>query len=246
MMLDSHVESMKDKYAGKRIFILGNGPSLNEIDLDLIGNEYSIAMNRISRIYDSTLWRPTFFVCTTSNIRDDEWRQDILETVKLGIPVFIWDELESFFTGYSNVIPLHCTNGSEVTASPSTEWWSYDISQRVTKFGTSMIVALQAALYMGFSEIYILGADLGFKSSLIQKISYRIGLNKLGHLLDSNHFFGSYGTPGLNANMLNTNMIAAHELSKKSIEAKGVKIFNATPGGSLEVYPRVDYDSLFL
>ena len=32
---------------GKRIFLVGNGPSLNDMNLDLLENEYSIAMNRI-------------------------------------------------------------------------------------------------------------------------------------------------------------------------------------------------------
>ena len=37
---------------GKRVFLIGNGPSLNKTNLDLIKNEYSIAMNRISLIYE--------------------------------------------------------------------------------------------------------------------------------------------------------------------------------------------------
>ena len=32
---------------------------------------------------------------------------------------------------------------------------------------------------------------------------------------------------------------------KDFCDAKGVKVFNATRGGKLEVYPRVDFDSLF-
>ena len=32
---------------------------------------------------------------------------------------------------------------------------------------------------------------------------------------------------------------------KRFCDKKGVKVFNATRGGKLEVYPRVDFDSLF-
>lgn len=234
----------KNKYKGKRVFILGNGPSLQKTNLNLIKDEYSIAMNRISKIYDKTNWRPSFFVCTTSNVEDEEWRKDILETVDMGVPTFIWDELSKHFDKYENIYNLKCTNGSEVSMDPPLEWWSYDIEQRVTKFGTSMIVALQIAVYMGFDEIYILGADLGFKTSLLQKIFYRLRMKKIGHMFDKNHFFGSYGTPGFNSDTLNKNMVGAHVLAKKACEEKDIKVYNASIGGALEVYPRVDYYSL--
>jgi len=238
------ITDFKNKYKNKRIFIIGNGPSLNKTDLNLIKNEYSIAMNRISQIYNSTNWRPSFFVCTTSNISDSQWKKDILETVDTGVPTFIWDQLAEHFRGYDHIFPMVCTNGMERSENPPIEWWSYDINERVTKFGTSMIVALQIAVYMGFKEIYIVGADLGFQKSMLQKILYRLRLNKLAHLLDKNHFSGSYGTPGAGADSLNKNMVAAHKLTKRACDKCGVKVFNATVGGSLEVYNRIDFSKI--
>ena len=45
---------LKDIGIGKRIFLVGNGPSLNNMNLDLLENEYSIAMNRIELLYPTT------------------------------------------------------------------------------------------------------------------------------------------------------------------------------------------------
>lgn len=40
-------------------------------------------------------------------------------------------------------------------------------------------------------------------------------------------------------------MLAAHQLARASCEKLGVKIYNSTFGGELEVYKRVDYNELF-
>ena len=58
---------------GKRIFLVGNGPSLNDMNLDLLENEYSIAMNRIELIYPKTTWRPTWYMFCSSNCEGSQW-----------------------------------------------------------------------------------------------------------------------------------------------------------------------------
>lgn len=239
------ITQLRNKYAGKRVFVIGNGPSIKNTNLNLLRDEYSFAMNRISAIYIKTQWRPSFFICTTTNVKDIDWRNDILQSINLGIPTFIWDKLESYLPDNNNILKMKCTNGSEISDDPPFEWWSYDIEKRVTKFGTSMIVAIQIAVYMGFKHIYILGADLDFKDSFMKKIFFKLKLRKIGLIFDKNHFSNRYGTPGLNSSALNKNMIGAHKLTKKACAKVGVKIYNATIGGALEVYERVNYHTLF-
>jgi len=203
-------------------------------------------MNRIALIYDKVRWRPSFFICTTTNIARDEWRKDILRTLSLGTPSFIWDRLKDYIEpcDCNNVIYINCTHGSEVVEYAPDEWWSYDVSERVCKFGTSMLVALQIATYMGFNPIYLLGCDLGFrpapkvlKWNLTSRLFGKIFPKRQG---DPNHFDPNYGTPGLSAGLLNTNMQAAHELTLRATKKIGVNIQNATIGGELAIYPRVD------
>ena len=64
---------LKDIGIGKRIFLVGNGPSLNNMNLDLLENEYSIGMNRIELLYPTTKWRPTHYIFTSSNCQDSKW-----------------------------------------------------------------------------------------------------------------------------------------------------------------------------
>ena len=39
--------------------------------------------------------------------------------------------------------------------------------------------------------------------------------------------------------------LLAYQSAKKYADAHGIKIYNATRGGNLEVFERVDFDSLF-
>ena len=41
------LKSLHNKFAGKRCFIVGNGPSLNKLDLNLLKDEFSFAVNSI-------------------------------------------------------------------------------------------------------------------------------------------------------------------------------------------------------
>jgi hypothetical protein len=63
---------------------------------------------------------------------------------------------------------------------------------------------------------------------------------------DPNHFSNKY-SPGstYDAERLNSKMIMAHECIKKAADMYGFRVANATQGGMLEVYERVDiYDVL--
>ncbi len=238
----------KNKHSGKRCFVVGNGPSLNDTNLDFLVDEFSFAMNRISLFYDKTKWRPSYFVCTTTNIWEKEWRKDILNTINIGTPSFVWNQLKKAVGDRENVHYIKCTHGKEVTDNADLSWWSYDITERVAKFGTSMLVALQIAVYTGFNPIYLIGADLGYKDAKKGKyhdVINKLTLGKVSKLVDPNHFVPNYGTPGLQPDLLNRNMIAAHKLALKATKKIGVKIYNATVGGELEIYPRVEYDTLF-
>lgn len=246
------INSFHRKYQGKRAFLIGNGPSLARTPFDQLQGEYTFAMNRIALLYDKVNWRPSFFVCTTTNIARPEWREDILRTISLGIPSFCWNNLNEYIPPHSNVIDINCTHGKEVVSYAPDEWWSYDVSQRVCKFGTSLLVALQIAVYMGFNPIYLLGCDLGFETNgnkltlniLISNVLRRLTGQQRISSPDPNHFDPSYGTPGCAPETLNINMLAAHNLALRATERIGVKIFNATLGGELEISPRVELDHI--
>jgi hypothetical protein len=98
---------------------------------------------------------------------------------------------------------------------------------------------LQLAVNMGFKEIYLLGVDN----------SYSLALRKNGELVQTNleqdHFSPGYSAYP-NMHLFKIDIVnAAYQSARNYAESHGIKIYNATRGGKLEVFERVDFDSLF-
>lgn len=226
-------QDYKNIHEGKRCFIVGNGPSLRNTNLDLIKNEFSFAMNRIGLIYDKTEWRPNYFVCPTGNSQRKNWKADIEKSVRLGIPCWFWnqDYNKKLYSDYKNIIYVNCKHHKESNQyfkeGPPLSWFSTECHNWMSKYGTSLITAMQMAFYMGFKEIYLLGCDLGF--------------DKKEHHFSKEYDKGAF----LKGLSLDKSMTSAHRLMKKAGDEYNVKIYNASLGGSLDVYEKVDYEKIF-
>lgn len=243
----ARLDSFRDKYRGERCFVVGTGPSLAKVPMDKLIGEYSFGMNRISLIYDRTDWRPSFYTTATVAAQDPNWAASSRETIALGIPSFIYWELLAYICDGGpagelpdNVYPIECTQGKTGTYdTPPDEWWSWDIGERVSKHGTSMLPALQIAVFMGFNPIYIIGADAHWEPFDYEKD------------IDPNHFDSSYWEKmhfcntdititAKTAHRYSHQCRTAHELAYRVTSRRGINIYNATAGGRLEVYPRVN------
>ena len=53
---------LKGKYKGKRVFLIGNGPSLNKTPLYLLKDEYTMCFNRFEIMLERLNWTPNFFM----------------------------------------------------------------------------------------------------------------------------------------------------------------------------------------
>ncbi|MBD3262474.1 MAG: methyltransferase domain-containing protein [Candidatus Altiarchaeales archaeon] len=228
------VEDYRNYHKGQRCFVVGNGPSLRKTNLELMFNDVSIGMNRIALIYKDTSWRPSYYSVMTDNISKETWRVDAVQSVNEGIPSFVSAHYRKFFE-QSNVHFLSCKGHGDKMPSYPDSYWSHDITKGVTKYGSTILVSLEIAVYMGFKEIYLIGCDLGFQENC--------GESNSGS--DKNHFSADYGTPGCPGHILNHNMHQSHVLAKRMAERAGTKIYNATVGGNLKVYERVNYEELF-
>ncbi len=217
----------------KRCFVIGNGPSLREEDLETIqnNNEISFAANRVYKLFENTKWRPTYYaVCDTRLFRNSKDDIDKIECVKF-IPLDIYDTycIKNNYHVFSRVPFTYFNN------SPK---FSFKLSSRFGEGGTITYHLLQLAASMGFTEIYLLGVDFSF--------SYGIGPD--GKYFEDKSVIHNHHksdvTPMETMPNLFLNQLAYKQARKKT-ENKGVKIYNATRGGKLEVFDRVDFDSLF-
>jgi hypothetical protein len=96
---------------------------------------------------------------------------------------------------------------------------------------------------MGFSKVYLIGFD---HSYTIPKDAQVSGVDILSQSDDPNHFVPGYFGRGYRWHDPRVDrMEQAYRRAGEAFEADGRKIYNATVGGRLEVFERVEYSSLF-
>lgn len=228
------LSSFKNKYKGKRIFIIGNGPSLKGAQLNLIKDEYSFGVNRVSLMFPRTQWRPTFYFCSTVRAGQKDYGRDVKVGIQASKHAFLCDRVKEYIPkSFKNVTYFTCLHIGATYANPRDEWWAKDISDNlVSIYGTAVFGMTRIAAHMGFEEAYLLGCDLNYKPR-----------NQAG--ADMNHFSTEYekGTHPITKKWLNKEiprMLKSHDVTQRMSLEKGMRIYNATPGGQVEAYPRVN------
>ena len=231
-----NLKKLKNKYWGKRCFIIGNGPSLSAQDLECLEKEYTFAFNRIYYIFEQTKWRPTFY-CT----QDEKIVRNSIQDIKKQIDTeYIFAPINLKWYYGLNLETQYYFNQKQAESEEKCPDFSENISHEIGVGNTVVYTAIQLAVYMGFKKIYLLGVDH----------SFHISQNKDGNIvIDPNakdYFCKDYNKdkeelfiPKLDVSTLS--YIAA----QKYAETHEVEIFNATRGGKLEVFPRVEFDLLF-
>ena len=236
----------KDLHKGKRVFLIGNGPSLASTDLNLLRNEITIGMNRISLIYDKFKnWRPTYYLFSSTNVEGKNWSKEWKDSVIKSIQE---PKTTSFISSQfkNSIDPNNLHNQinwfhsmteikPKLDGSIHKSSFSKNIIERIDKTGTSMNIALQLTYHMGFDEIIFLGTDLGWQKDH-------------GTKTDPNHFIKDYRAEILNPLKTNFQMRNVHILAKKIFNENKpeVKIFNASSKTVLDTYPIIDYEEYIL
>ncbi|MDE6981519.1 MAG: DUF115 domain-containing protein [Lachnospiraceae bacterium] len=236
--------NLKDKHKGERCFVIGNGPSLTVKDLDLLKDEVTFAVNRIFKLFDETVWRPTYYFCIDYLLYGLDYKEINNVEAKLRfIPIqralaagAVFDEI----TYYNREI--NCVTIKEGEIVRGKEFEFSDDFEKVAYGGQTVLYdTLQIAAYMGFSEIYLIGVDCDFKQEVLED----------GTVIENNskkeHFNEKYDEGFDKAVAVVAPvyaLIAAFQKAKEKCEEKGIVIKNATRGGKLEVFERVSLEDV--
>lgn len=224
------LQKFKDIGKGKRCFIVGNGSSITIADLNKLYkcNEVCFGMNGIPLIFKDTRWRPHYYVC------EDAKAMEVFGSLIAGSEmsdIFLSDVNSAFL---DKVKKMHNVNVFHMAIEdyfPDFPEFSADIERSIYNGRTVTYVCIQIAVYMGFREIYLLGIDFDYAD---------------GDTTQVKHFTKDYhlGSEKINPCRRAENLLA-YEAARKYADAHEVKIYNATRGGSLEVFERVEFDDLF-
>lgn len=235
---------LKDKYKGRRCFIIGNGPSLTADDLTLLKDEITFACNRIFLMFSKTEWRPTYYFCIDYLIcgMDTTEMQNISCDGKF-IPsacALAQGGVYDSFTYYNRSYNYsHIKDG--VVARLSKVDFSRDILDVTYGGQTVSYDMLQFAYYMGFDEVYLIGMDHKFAKEVSADGSIT------SHEITADHFSEEYDKE-LKQNVAVVSTLymttAAFEAAKTAFDQDGRTVYNATRGGYLEVFERACLDDI--
>lgn len=244
--LDSHYRPklealMKAHSDRRRAFVIGNGPSLNRTDLSLLKDEVTFCTNGFFHKYAEIDWRPTYYMVEDHLVAEDNATElnALTGSTKL-FPAYLAYCLDE---GHDTVFFDHRPRPSY----PDGFDFSDDISKRTYTGCTVTFTALQAAASMGFDEIFLVGVDSDYKipSSVQRSDEYGVAILDMDED-DPNHFNGSYFGRGKRWHDPQVDkMIEAYKEAKRSCEAKGRAILNATVWGKLEVFSRIGFENVF-
>lgn len=209
---------------GQRCFIVATGPSLKIEDLNLLEEkrEICISMNSICYAFDKTDWTPDYYV-----VSDHRWLEENPQWVR-SMPVkekFFSDNSEKFWQTVHEKNIYHFHHHYEYCFNRLPKF-SDDFSKRSYLGATVTYTCMQLAVYMGFKKIYLLGVDFSGDGATN---------GKYGHFYEEDE---------LVATCFRHQVQSAYISAKQYADLHGIKIYNATRGGELEVFPRVDFDTL--
>jgi hypothetical protein len=224
--------ALKNVHKGQRAFIIGNGPSLKQTDLSKLKNEITFGMNRIYMLFPELGFQTTYF-CSINDLVIEQFCGDILD---LTMPKFLaWRSR------------IHFNPQLPISQIPTFLYTSYtgprfspDVRGRVWESATVTNVALQLAFHMGIEKVILIGVDHNFTSK------GEANKTVVSEGDDPNHVSPNYFGKGIKWQLpdLDTSEIG-YALARDAYQKAGREVIDATVGGKLTIFPKVDYNSLF-
>lgn len=218
----------KDIHRGERCFIIGNGPSLQRTDLSQLKNEYTFGMNRFFLAFPELGFRTSYFL----SINDLVIEQSASDFQALEMPLFVSWRSRRWLRPDTNLHFLFTTYTGPKFAR--------DIRGRLWEGATVTYVALQIAFYMGFQQAILIGVDHSF--------STKGEPNKtvVSEGEDKDHFHPAYFGKGFRWQLpdLETSE-RSYSLARRVYNEAGREVIDATVGGKLTIFPKINYDTLF-
>ena len=217
-------QDLKDKCKGETCYILGNGPSIKNLDISLLKGKHTFAVNGFyeSPLYDQL--RPEIY-CVYDKFEFAKRRDSLQKMVDMNDRgmLFLFNRRaigkiqndKNCYYVYSNILPTNHNN-------------CYDLTKDANTFINVLGFCVMCAIYMGFNRIVLLGNDFSRFTSRNQHHFYDVDK----HIERKESMFQE-----LQGNAIAINQ---HELLYRYCKERGIEIVNATQNSLMDVYTIVN------
>ncbi|MCF6171891.1 MAG: DUF115 domain-containing protein [Bacteroidales bacterium] len=238
-------KNLKNKYAGKRVFLIGNGPSLNKTPLYLLKDEYTMCFNRFSLFFERLNWTPSFFA-TTDNLVLSDLLTELDSVVSKSAYSFFPDihfRGEKFINKIEqkdNILWIHQLFGRGFSTN----------LPKVFPGGSVIYEGFQILRHLGFKEIILLGVDMNFQIHKSVKYLDSKSVDIISEQDDDpNHFdpryFGKNRKYHQPEAFVIQSIIDNLDFLGQNMDKFGLQILNAGYDSKVTSFPKVDFESLF-
>ncbi len=239
---------LKDRHAGERCFIIATGPSIKTQDLSCLSGETCIAVSNFFVHPDYVRIKPRYHCLAPFHepITEDAWQQwlDDLDAKTPGTALLLgladyernrrggrFADRELWYVRFGGTLAGISTHG-------------VDLTQSIPGPQSVSTMALMAAVYMGFKKIYLLGCDHDWILHINVSSHF---YDEKQHALNRAGFreFTEWDEPDF---AMHCRRYVALWDEYKAVRAaarlSGAEIYNATPGGLLDVFPRARLETV--
>ncbi len=212
------IAELRNLHEGEPAFCLGTAPHLNELDLQLLKNQVTIATNQLAKYANQYSFD---YVCVLSDRRFSALAQDLSATgsARVVIPESLLRKHSDADTELPEAIPVKTRFASPGHA----EFFSFDL-ENCLYAGDVVAMAIQLAVWMGCRPIYVLGVDAKYQDK--EQPFFDDSINEVDFKTANEFWF-----PDLREWL---------KAVKTRLWARGIKLLDASGEvGSLDVLPKV-------
>ena len=249
---------LKDKYKGRRCFIVGNGPSILDQNLKLLENEIVFVANEFWRTGKYREVKPDYYLFFDSFyfnqgsahylmeefnefLCKNEHRPEFivpLTAKEVVLKCFEWEKYMVYYLDKS----LSFTDGYSR---------EYDITKPIPGVQNVVQYAILLATYMGFKEVYMLGVEETNLLSLVESYIKNESISRYAYEVERDNPLKKMENNLLQEQTLESRlesfarMFHLYREVYSFCQRGGVKVYNCTPSSLVDSIPKKKYETLF-
>jgi len=254
MTSTQRILALKNKFLNHRLFLIGNGSSINLTPMEKLVTEYTFSFNRAFLAYGDWGFIPKFYSCIDLVVLPDNETK-----INNMIHDAAFCETLFFFPAWAKQYLSKSENVYFVDTFQSGVVFEENLS-KLALLRNVGATSVQIAVHLGFSEIILIGCDANYiekpdgveiDSEKSKKAGYTVYRSKEDS--DPNHFlpnyFGkgtTYSIPNLKGHLKGWQAVENWVSCYNRLNHRQIRISDASIGGKLPNFQKVDIHSVLL